>query len=68
MHRDLLNRSASHLNLQFRVVGRSFAWTTRSRRLVRDYERLPEALAGLHLLAFAILMLKRVVTLLVHSA
>jgi transposase len=35
------------------VVERSFAWTTRFRRLVRDYERLPETLAGLHFLAFA---------------
>jgi hypothetical protein len=26
----------------------------------RDYERLPETLAGLHILAFAILMLKNV--------
>ncbi len=33
-----------------RVVERSFAWLTRFRRLARDYERLPETLAGLHLL------------------
>jgi transposase len=39
------------------VVERSFAWTTRFRRLVRDYERLPATLAGLHLIAFACLML-----------
>lgn len=39
------------------VVERSFAWTTRFRRLVRDYERLPATLAGLHLVAFACLML-----------
>ena len=50
------------------VVERSFAWTTRFRRLVRDYERLPETLVGLHFLAFAILMLKRVVMLMVQSA
>ena len=50
------------------VVERSFAWMTRFRRLVRDYERLPETLAGLHFLVFAILMLKRVVTLMVQSA
>jgi transposase len=43
------------------VIERSFAWTTRFRRLVRDYERLPETLAGLHFLAFAILMLRRFV-------
>lgn len=39
------------------VVERSFAWAARFRRLVRDYERLPETLAGLHFLVFAILML-----------
>ena len=39
------------------VVERSFAWTTRFRRLVRDYERLPATLAGLHLIVFACLML-----------
>jgi transposase len=38
------------------VVERSFAWTARFRRLVRDYERLPATLAGLHLVAFACLM------------
>jgi transposase len=42
------------------VVERSFGWMSRSRRLARDYERLPETLAGLHYLAFAILMLKNV--------
>src|SRR5207245_11089743 len=50
------------------VVERSFAWATRFRRLARDYERLPETLAGLHFLAFAILMLSRVVEVMVHSA
>jgi transposase len=39
------------------VVERSFAWTARFRRLARDYERLPQTLAGLHFLAFAILRL-----------
>ena len=39
------------------VVERSFAWTTRFRRLVRDYERLPATLAGLHLVVFTCLML-----------
>jgi len=41
------------------VVERSFAWLARFRRLARDYERLPTTLAGLHFLAFAILMLSR---------
>ncbi len=41
------------------VVERSFAWMSRFRRLVRDYERLPETLAGLHLVAVTSLMLQR---------
>ena len=45
------------------VVERSFAWVARFRRLARDYERLPETLAGLHFVAFSILMLTRAVTL-----
>jgi transposase len=48
------------------VVERSFAWATRFRRLARDYERLPETLAGLHFLAFAILMLKNFVSVMAH--
>ena len=39
------------------VVERSFAWTSRFRRLARDYERLPASVAGLHWLAFLTLML-----------
>ena len=41
------------------VVERTFAWKSRFRRLVRDYERLPETVAGLHFVAFACLMLVR---------
>jgi transposase len=48
------------------VVERSFAWMTRFRRLARDYERLPETLAGLHLLAFAVLMLHRFTLIMAH--
>ena len=48
------------------VVERSFAWMTRFRRLARDYERLPETLAGLHLLAFAVLMLHRFALVMAH--
>jgi transposase len=44
------------------VVERSFAWLARFRRLARDYERLPETVAGLHFLAFACLMLHRLLT------
>jgi transposase len=40
------------------VVERSFAWASRFRRLARDYERLPETVAGLHFIAFACLMVK----------
>ena len=45
------------------VVERSNAWAARFRRLARDYEQLAETLAGLHFVAFAILMLKRFVAL-----
>ena len=40
----------------------------RSRRLARDYERLPQTLAGLHFLAFALLMLARFVIVMAQSA
>jgi transposase len=42
------------------VVERSIAWVARFRRLARDYERLATTLAGLHWVAFALLMLKNV--------
>ncbi len=45
------------------VVERSFAWATRFRRLVKDYERLPSLVQGLHLVAFACLMMKNVARL-----
>jgi transposase len=41
------------------VVERSFAWLTRFRRLAKDYERLATTLKGMHLAAFAIVMLAR---------
>jgi transposase len=40
------------------VVERSFAWTSRFRRLARDYERLAPTFAGLHWLAFVCLLLR----------
>lgn len=49
------------------VVERSFAWATRFRRLAKDYERLPEVVAGLHFLAFVTLMLHRLVTTVAQS-
>ncbi|MBB5866517.1 IS5 family transposase [Xanthomonas sp. 3058] len=45
------------------VVGRSFGWVNRFRRLAWDYERLPETLAGLHFVVFTILMLGNAATL-----
>jgi len=45
------------------VVERSNAWAARLRRLARDYEQLAETLKGWHCVAFAILMLKRFVEL-----
>jgi transposase len=50
------------------VVERSFAWMTKFRRLVRDYERLSQTLAGLHFLAFAMLMAQRFVAFMVQCA
>jgi transposase len=47
------------------VVERSNAWAARFRRLARDYEQGAETLKGLPFVAFAILMLKRVVELIV---
>ena len=48
------------------VVERSFAWAARFRRLARDDERLPETVKGLHFVAFACLMLHRLLTVAVH--
>jgi transposase len=41
------------------VVERDFAWASRFRRLVKDYERLPTVLAGLHFVAFACIFLRQ---------
>lgn len=43
------------------VVERSFAWLTRFRRLAKDYERLATTLKGMHMAAFAFVMLTRLV-------
>jgi transposase len=50
------------------VVERSFAWLSRFRRLAKEYERLPETVAGLHLVAFATLMVGRMVKLLLSGS
>jgi transposase len=49
------------------VVERSFGWSTRFRRLRRDYERLANTVAGLHLVAFVTLFVQRAVALLLPS-
>jgi transposase len=49
------------------VIERSFAWAACFRRLARDYERLPEKVAGLHFLAFACLLLHCLIPLLADS-
>lgn len=50
------------------VVEVGHAWAARFRRLARDDERLPQVLAGLHVVAFACLMLHRLIpVLLVHN-
>ena len=49
------------------VIERSWAWMTRFRRLVRDYERLAETRAQLHFVVFAILMLVKAAPLLKSS-
>ncbi|MFD2405202.1 IS5 family transposase [Azorhizophilus paspali] len=49
------------------VVERGFGWVNRFRRLARDYERLPETLAGLHFVVFTILMLGNAASLLQSS-
>src|SRR5215212_1908957 len=50
------------------VVERDFAWLSRFRRLVRDYERLPETVAGLHFVAFACLFLQQAAGILVAGS
>jgi transposase len=46
------------------VGGRAlFAWAARFRRLARDYERLPQTVAGLHFVAFVTLMLAKTTAL-----
>lgn len=46
------------------VVERDFAWASRFRRLVKDYERLPATVAGLHFVAFACLFLRQAAAIL----
>ena len=41
------------------VIERSFGWMARSPRLARDAERLPAALAALHFVVFACVMVQK---------
>lgn len=50
------------------VVERTFGWLARFRRLTRDYERLGSTLGGWHWLAFATLILRRMMNLDADSA
>jgi transposase len=50
------------------AVERSFGWLARFRRLSRNFERMPEVLAGLHFVVFAMLMLPKVALLLASGA
>lgn len=49
------------------VVERGFGWLNRFRRLTRDYERPASTLTGMHLIAFAMLMLRQMDLILVKS-
>ena len=49
------------------VVERDFAWASRFGRLVKDYERLPATVAGLHFVALACLFLHRAIPVLASS-
>ena len=50
------------------VVERSQGWAARFRRHARDYEQLAETLQGLHVVAFAMLMLRPLTELIFQSA
>jgi transposase len=50
-----------------RWVEHDFAWASRFRRLVKDYERLPATVAGLHFVALAGLFLHRAIPVLGSS-
>jgi transposase len=49
------------------MVEHSFAWLARFRRLARNYQCLPSVLAGQHFIAFACLLLHRIVPLMLSS-
>ncbi len=55
----LVQEEAPQRRHSLREVFNGLRWMSRSRRLARDYERLPETWAGLHFVAFACLLLHR---------
>lgn len=63
------DREGARGQARFRAVAATlgrrarFRLASRLRRLARDFERLPETVAGLHVVAFACLMLHRLLTL-----
>jgi hypothetical protein len=51
------------------VTPATFAWATRFRRLMRDYERLPQTLADLHVIGLVCPMLRQAVNhIAVHNS
>lgn len=50
------------------VVERSFGWLTRFKRLSRDIKSMPDVLAGLNFVVFAMLMLPKAAILSVSGA
>ncbi len=61
------NKRGFVLLLRRWVIEESFAWATRIWCLAKDYERLPQTGAGLHFVAFACLILGRLVTAVAQS-
>jgi hypothetical protein len=49
------------------VVEHFFAWASHFRHLAKDGERLPDVIAGVHVLAFVSLMAHRLVTSVAQS-
>ncbi|MEJ5346640.1 MAG: hypothetical protein WHS83_17145 [Chloroflexus sp.] len=50
------------------MVERRFAWMARCRRLVRDDDRVAATLVGVHVVAVAIVLAHRFVSLMVQSS
>ena len=59
VERELRMTAHAKLVICEQSIERDFAWASRFRRLVKDYERLPETVAGLHFVAFVCLFLQQ---------